>query len=280
VAKGANPLAVASARPAITPRVLAPVEDRKPAAKKPTLSFSSAKETGPEMDESMKRYKEALRNSNTKMDVFHLELPGSNFDVWGFALKENDDYYWSWKPSVLEKAIMKEQEARLFEKEGMTMDEMLGYVRAAHIRQSPCGPNIVSSFTLKSGKKMDRMILFGLISSPASEADVKAELVKFVETCKNPKIKFSYAMSMENTMKAENIKKDVQEDGPLWEKLISGAGNIVYRRLRCLSEVMCDHSIEEIIRLCYGYSGGLSPSMWDRRVFKLAFGEEEGTKTP
>ncbi len=95
------------------------------------------------------------------------------------------------------------------------MDEMLGYVRAAQIRQSPCGPNIVSSFTLKSGKKMDRMILFGLISSPATEADVKAELVKFVETCKNPKIKFSYAMSMENTMKAENIKKDVQEDGPL-----------------------------------------------------------------
>lgn len=168
---------------------------------------------------------------------------------------------------------MKEQEARLFEKEGTTMDEMLGYVHAATVRERPCGPNVVSSFTLKSGKKMDRMVLFGLIPSPSTEAGVKETLVKFVEQCKNPKIKFSYAMAMESTMKADNIKKDVQEGGPLWEKLISGCGNIFYRRLQCLSEVICDNTIEEIIRLCYGYGGGLSPSMWDGRVFNLAFGE-------
>lgn len=279
MARGVNPMAAASARLAIAPMDLVPVNEAKPAAKRPNLGFSGGKEAGTTMDDSMKRYKEALRNSNTKMDVWHLELSGSNFDVWGFSLKENDDYYWSWKPAVLEKAIMKEQEARLFEKEGITMDEMLGYVRAAHVREKPCGPNIVSSFTLKSGKKMDRMVLFGLIPSPSTEADVKSTLVQFVEQCKNPKIRFSYAMAMESTMKADNIKKDVQEGGPLWEKLISGCGNIVYRRLNCLSEVMCDHSIEEIIRLCFGYGGGLSPSMWDRRVYKLAFGEGDERQT-
>jgi hypothetical protein len=265
----------------LPPRVTNPMATAKgnPPTKRPKLGFASENQGVSSMDESMKKYQEAMKNCNTKLDAWHLYLPGSEFDVWGFSLKENDDFYWSWKPMILEKAIMKEQEVRLFEKEDTTMDEMLGYVRAANLRATPCGPNISSSFTLKSGKKMEVFILFGLIASPSSESSVKEAMLKFAQQCKNPKIQKAYALTLDQTMKAESIKKDVQEGGPLWEKLISGSGNIVYKRLKCLSHVLCDNKIEEIIRLCYGYGGGLSPSMWDRTVFNLAFGEGDSNET-
>jgi hypothetical protein len=274
-----NPMSSSAVNPAVglTPLTLVAMRAgaKSPPAKRPKLGFASTNERAATMDATMKRYQEALKNSNSKLDVWHLKLEGASFDAWGFSLKENDDFYWSWKPLVLEKAIMKEQEVRLFEKEGTTMDEMLFYVRAANIRETPCGPNIPSAFTLKSGKKMDRMLLFGLIPSPSTEADVKATMTQFAQQCKNSKIQLAYGIAMENIMKAESIKKDVQEGGPLWEKMASAANNIVYTKLDCLSQVLCDHTIDEIIRLCYGYGGGISPSMWERKVFKLAFGESK-----
>ena len=65
MAQGVNPMAAASARLAIAPMDLVPVNEAKPAAKRPNLGFSGGKEAGTTMDDSMKRYKEALRNSNT-----------------------------------------------------------------------------------------------------------------------------------------------------------------------------------------------------------------------
>lgn len=276
-----NPMAAMVKTVALPPPVmLAPIPDSKPAAKRPKLGFSSGSDKSMTANElHMKRFEEALRNSSSKLDVFHKNLDGSNWDVWGFALKENNDYYWSWKPNVLEKAIVTEQVHRLFEKEETTMDEMLSSVRAALVRETPGGPNIASAFTLKNGKKMDRMILFGLLPSPTCEMSVKEIAATFCNQCKNPKIRLAYAIAMDSTMKADSIKKDVGENGQLWEKLASASNNIVYRQLGHLSEVFCDHTIEEIIRLTYGYSGGDSPSMWDRRVFKLAYGEARESKS-
>jgi hypothetical protein len=256
----------------IVPAIDNPYSVAKAVVKRPKLGFTTDK-TSTVNDAQLRRFEEAMRNSNTKLDTFHLVMEGSNFDVWGFSLFENDEHYWSWKPLVLEKAIMTELAMPIFEKEGVSMDEMLGHLRAANIRETPGGPNIPSSFVLKSGKKMDRMILFGLIPSPSNEVNVKEAAVKFCAQCKNGRIQAAYRMAMENTMKADSIKKDVGEGGQLWEKLASAANNVVYHKIESLNQVLCDHTIEEIIRLTFGYSGGESPSMWDRRVFKLAFGD-------
>jgi hypothetical protein len=241
-------------------------------SKRPKLAFASDKVVSGG-DVHAKRFEDAMRNSNSKLDTFHMVLPGSEFDVWGFSLMENEDYYWSWKPPVLEKAIMAEQVNRLFEKEDTNMDEMLGYVRSAILRETPGGVNIGSSFTLKSGEKMDRCITWGLIPSPSGEAEVKEAMLKFCTQCKNVKIQMAYRVSMHLTMKAESIKKDVEEGGQLWQKLASAANNVVYRKINNLAMVLLDHTIEEIIGHTFGYSGGESPSMWDRRVYILAFGE-------
>ena len=244
-------------------------------SKRPKMGFSTDNDKAtPEKTASLKSYEEALKNSNTKYQVWHLLLPGSNFDVWGFSLKENDRDYWSWKPAVLEKAIMTEQKHRLFEDENTTMDDMLMFVRAANQREVPCGPNVPASITLKSGKKMDLMILFSLIPSPSNETDVRNAMTAFSEQFKNTKIQMAYRIALENTMKAPSIKQDVAENGKLWEKLACASNNIEYHKIDQLAQVLCDKTIEEIIQLTYGYGGGVSPSMWDRKIFKLAFGEQ------
>jgi hypothetical protein len=93
-------------------------------AKRPKLGFSS-QAASPEGDANIRRYKAALANSNSKLEIYHMVMIGGKYDVWGLALKDNNNDYWSWKPTVLEKAIITESTNRLFEAEGTTLDDML-----------------------------------------------------------------------------------------------------------------------------------------------------------
>ena len=79
-------------------------------------------------------------------------LTGASWDVWGFNFKQYDDYYWSWKPNVLEKAILAERRLPLFEDQGTTMDAMLQNLRAAPICEVPHGADTPASFSFKNGK--------------------------------------------------------------------------------------------------------------------------------
>jgi hypothetical protein len=99
-------------------------------------------------------------------------------------------------------------------------------------------------------------------------------MTAFSEQFKNTKIQMAYRIALENTMKAPSIKQDVAENGKLWEKLACASNNIEYHKIDQLAQVLCDKTIKEIIQLTYGYGGGISPSMWDRKIFKLAFGEQ------
>ena len=247
------------------------------ASKRPKLTFASSKDKPPAMDADMKKFNDSMANRGTRLDVWHVVLTGSPFDAWGFSLKDDENYYWSWKPLVLEKAILNEQDNPLFQTEGKTMDEMLYYVRAATLRSTPGGPNLPSSFSLKTGKQMERTILFGLAQSPTTEDNIRSIMMGFTNQCKNRKVQMAYQIAMENTMKAESIKKDVQQYGPLWDKLAAATNNIVYTRLQSLSQVLMDDKIMEIICLTYQYSGGESPSMWPPHVFQLAFGDKQVT---
>ena len=242
--------------------------------KKPKLGFASGSTNMSASDANMKKFEETLLGSAMKIESWHILLDGCPFDAWGFTLKLNNEHYWSWKPSVLEKAIEAEQSCPLFEKETTTMDTMLFNVRAANIRETPCGPNNPSSFVLKSGKKMDHMTLFGLTRSPSNETSIKSMIVQFCAQCKDSRIQMAYSKTFDTIFKAENIKKDARPGGLLWEKLAGASHNIVYHKLDMLSQVLCDHTIEEIIRLSYDLPGGLSPSMWDKKLFTLAYGEK------
>lgn len=253
--------------------------DRKPKIsfgtknEKPKLSFTS--NNGSAMSDNMRRFAEGLRGQNTKLEIFHMVLEGSAWDVWGFNLKHNDDFYWAWKPNILEKAIITEQTFRVFEEENTTMDELLQNIRAAPMRESPRGPNVAAAYVYKQGKKIDREILFGILPSPSTEESVKLAATEILKHFENPKIRQAYACALETTINSANMVADVGEAGSLWEKLSAAGRNIVYKQLGSLNEIFLDVKIEEIIRVSYGLTGGEGPSMWNSKLNKLAFGIKE-----
>ena len=69
------------------------------------------------------------------------------------VLKHYDDFYWAWKPNILEKAMITEGRIRLFEAEDTFLDNMLHNIRAAPIRETPRGPNVAAAYVYKQGKK-------------------------------------------------------------------------------------------------------------------------------
>jgi hypothetical protein len=231
-------------------------------------------------DANLAKYKEAFLSSNTRMEVFHMVMTGASYDVWGFSLKENDRDYWAWKPFVLDKAIAQEATARLFASEGTTMDDLLFSVSAANKRATPRGPNVASTFPIKGGRSMNHQILFGFLPSPSSEESVRKIGLEFANQCEEPRIRGAYAVAMENVMKNQAIIKDCDPvSGTLWKKMSSGGKNIVYCRLVCLSEVVCDDTIEQVMQTLYSQEciGGESSSLWHPNMRELAFGPPAST---
>ena len=240
--------------------------------KRPKFFFFS-QAASPEGDANVRRYKAALTNSNKKLEIYHMVMTDGTDDVWGLALKDNNNDYWSWKPTVLEKAMVTESENRLFEVEGTTLDDMLFNVRAGHLRQIPRGPNVHATISLKGGRKMDKMILFGLIESPATEEQVKNRAVEFIRHFQNPKVQLAYSHAMDSVMKHQGIMLEAKPGGPVYSKLASAGINIAYNQLGCLSEIFCDETINQIIMHNFGFGGSQSSSMWPRQVYVLAYGE-------
>jgi hypothetical protein len=240
-------------------------------SEKPKLGFASASSEAP-MSGSLKRYAEGLKTSNSKIEVFHMVLEGSQWDVWAFNFKHLESFYWAWKPQILEKAILAELTFRVFESEGTTMDDMLHNMRAASLREVPCGADVAATFSYKNGTKINREILFCLIQSPSSEENVRAAVKDVFKQFENTQIRQAYALALESTIRSPNMIADVSEKGSLWEKLKNGVSNMVYKRLDSLNQIFLDAKIEEIIRTCYGFTGGEAPSMWGAQVMKLAFG--------
>ena len=247
--------------------------------KRPKLGGLSAASASTH-DANLAKYKEAFSSSNTRMEVFHMVMTGASYDVWGFSLRENDHDYWAWKPFVLDKAIAQEATARLFASEGTTMDELLFSVSAANLRATPRGPNVASTFPIKGGRTMNHQILFGFLPSPSSEESVRTIGLEFANQCAEPRIRGAYAVAMENVMKNQAIIKDCDPvSGTLWKKMSSGGKNIVYRRLVCLSEVVCDDTIEQVMQTLYSKEciGGESSSLWHPNIRELAFGPPGST---
>lgn len=240
------------------------------------LKMSFAKDSTPAATSPfMVKYKEKLQKKTSKLAVFHMVLPSSEYDVWGMALKEKDDYYWSWKPTILDLAIETEAEMPLFEEEHTNLDDFLLNVRSCHIRETPCGPNIQASMTLgKTGRQLYFSVLYGTVNPPSTEASVVNDAQTFVERCQNKKVQLAYSHAVESVMKADNIKNDVAEGGQLWRKLLAAAENVEYTKLHCLSQVFLDDKIDDIICKLYSKDcSGKAYSMWPKAQQVLAYGE-------
>ena len=205
-------------------------------------------------------------------------LPGdTHSDVWGFSLKVNDRYYWSWKPTVVDKLSLTDDKVKLFD-DGTEVKVYLLQMKAALVRETPGGPNLVSKTVTKSGS-YDNWCLIGAIPKPCSAEDATAQAEVFCEHMAHPKIVAAYHGSMMYSCQSMAIKNDCQPGANLWRLLAGAAGNIEYRRIYALNEVLLDHKIEEVLRSLYGIQGGVSPSMWPVEIRRAGYGSAgEGSR--
>ena len=155
------------------------------------------------------------------------------------------------------------------------MDEILYFPRACNIRETPCGPNVKSTTTLKSGKRMDRYAIWFFIASPSSEDSVRTSLAEFVKKFLNENIQMAYHIAVQNSMTNVAFIAETVPQTVLFEKLNIAVQNITYHKLDSMSQVFCDDTIHTIMTEMFSYGKGVSSSMWDIKVRKLAFGDQE-----
>jgi hypothetical protein len=160
---------------------------------------------------------------------------------------------------------------RIFEADNTSLDEMMNGARAAPVRQTPNGPNIISTTPLKNGRTIDRYVMVGLAPSDSSDDDVMGFVKKFIGHCQDSRVRAAYKFALEARMRAESIKKDVTDKGPYWTKLACAANNMSIKRMSHLSETFMDHTIETIMSGMYEV-GGQSSSMWGPELRDIAFG--------
>lgn len=224
------------------------------------------------MSLGMQRMAAGLKTETCRVELFHITLPGCEWDVWGFNFKHQDKYYWTWKPFVLEKAIDADHKYKGFEEDGTTMDDLMQNMRAAPVREVPCGANVPAIFPFKNGNHINREVLFCLIQSPSTEEDIRLAAKELFKQFDNVKIRQCYEMAMGNEVRNDNMLAECGPKGILWDKLKAGSSNMTYTRLESLNHIFLDEKIEEIIRVAYGMEDDKGCSMWPKDVLMAAFG--------
>ena len=244
-------------------------------AKAPKLGSSFSRSSILNSDK-MEKFSQKVKASNSQLEVFHLKLDTATHDIWGFTYKENNKLYWSWKPNVIEKMIEVEKELGFFADEGTSLEVMLSDVKAALIRATPRGPNIAQEIKINTkGTTLKSYLILGFIPTTDDEETVKAFALDFFSHFKNEDVQGLYYKAMESSMNASNIINDcLPVKGELWSKLANATEKMTYRKLHCLSELLMDETIHEIMEVTYGFAKDKGSSFWSGWVKKLAFGEE------
>jgi hypothetical protein len=234
-------------------------------------SIPSSNVQGAAGGDAMQAYQDAMKGSSTQIVVCRWNFERKAVCVFCFFFFDNGKDYWAHKPEVWEMASEGELKNRIFEADNTSLDEMMNGARAAPVRQTPNGLNIISTTALKNGKTIDRYVLVGFAPSESSDDDVMGLVKKFIGHCQDSRVRAAYKYALEARMRAESIKKDVTDKGPYWTKLACAANNMSIKTMNHLSETFMDNTIETIMTGMYEV-GGQSHSMWPPELRAIAYG--------
>jgi hypothetical protein len=249
----------------------------KPAKKAKLAPGFQTEQSSVPSDAEMTKYETGLKNAINQINVFHIVLEGAEHDVWGFTLKDKGTDYWTWKPAVVEKAILAEKRFPLFSADKTTLDDMLGCVRCSFVRDVPNGPNVPGLITFGGGKRtMEKTILWGFMDSPTFDKAVVSNVFDLTRKFEDTRVQSAYHIAMQNTMKSSVLIQETIPGGLLWKKLAAGACNIEYHKFDNLAQVFLDKTIQEIIGLAYDCTG-VSAHLWEENVWKMAYGNTKPT---
>ena len=203
-----------------------------------------------------------------------VSVPKKTQQYFGLDLIEEDTErtVWTHKPSVWQDLFEGVQEVA---KTGqvVAISTMFNGILACPVREVPNGPNEIQTFKTAKGQNIQHWIM--LVPMPAdidSSEYIPAFLSKFQALCKKPFIRSAYKSGVIAITQHHGLVTQISEEGNYWNVLDNAAQkDIIYKSNNCLSEVLLDNTIKEVVSLMFGEKK--DPNTWTDSVKIYTFGK-------
>ena len=185
--------------------------------------------------------------------------------------EETERTLWTHKPSVWQSLF---QSVLEYAKTGQieAISDMFNGILSCAVRAVPNGPNETKTFTSVKGQTIQHWIM--LVPMPA-DIDSSEYIPKFIcnfQTLSNKQyIRSAYKSGVNGITQHPGLCNQISEEGIYWNVLNNAAQkDIIYKSNNCLSEVLQDHTIKEVVSLMFGVTK--DPNNWSNAIKGYAYG--------
>jgi hypothetical protein len=149
---------------------------------------------------------------------------------------------------------------------------MFNGILASPVRAVPNGPNEIKSFRSQKGQIIQHLIM--LVPMPAdidSSEYIPQFISKFQDLSKKQFIRSAYQTGIAGITQHSGLLHQILEDGNYWNVIDKAVEkDTIFNSNNCLSEVLLDSTIKEIVSLMFGVKK--DPNTWTDSIKTYAFG--------
>ena len=149
---------------------------------------------------------------------------------------------------------------------------MFNGILACQVQTYPNGCNEIQTFKTAKGQNIQHWIM--LVAMPAeivSSEYIPEFICQFQRLCKKPYIRSTYKSGVNALSQHHGLMTAILEDGNYWIGIDNAVQkDIIYESNNCLSEVLMDCTIREIVSLMFGVKK--DPATWPDSVKTYVFG--------
>jgi hypothetical protein len=153
-----------------------------------------------------------------------------------------------------------------------SISKMFHGIIACPVRAVPNGPNDIETFRSVKGQNIQHWIM--LVPMPI-DIDSSEYISQFIATfqglCQKPFIRSAYKSGVISITQHPGLITQISEDGNYWH-VINNAGqkDFIKKCHTCLSEVLLDHTLKEVVSLSFDVKK--DPSTWTDTIRTYAYG--------
>jgi len=204
-------------------------------------------------------------------------FPDTNQQYFGLDLVDEDKErtHWTHKASVWHDLFESVIEmAKTDPEQVASIDPAFHGILHCPVRASPNGPNETKMFKSARNQSIQHWIMLVPIPSEMNHPKYIAQfLSKFQVLYKKPFIQSAYKCGAEAITTHEGLLNQVSEKGYYWHVLDNATEKeIISQSLQCLSEVLMDFTIKEIIHNMFGVQK--DTTNWPDAIKAYAFGNK------
>ena len=184
---------------------------------------------------------------------------------------EMEQTNWTHKPSVWQDLFESVFEIAA-NGQGEAIHDMFKGILACQVQASPNGCNEVETFRTGKGQNIQHWIL--LVPMPV-EINFSEYITEFLSTfqslCKKQYIRSAYKSGVRAISEHHGLMTAISENGNYWIGMNNAfQKEITFESNNCLSEVLMDGAIKEIVSLMFGVQK--DPNTWTDSVKAYAYG--------